>query len=308
VTTVRGDETWKETAAFWSYRGLERLAPVLPEPIGRRVFAAAGRLAYRRLGQVRTTVAANQARALGLDGTDERVSRSTREAFELYARYWYDTFRIRTMTRAMIRARTDVIGLHHIDAALAKGKGCLTVLPHMGNWDVAGRFLALNGYRIAAVAETLRPARLSELFLRHRRELGMQIVALADTRQVAGQLKRLLAENWIVALVADRDLTGHGIEVKMFGATRRLPSGPARLSLATGAPLLVCPAYTTPAGWRIQASAPLEIARGGNTRADVRELSQRMAAAFERAIAARPSDWHLFQPGWSATPADTTGP
>jgi glycosyltransferase involved in cell wall biosynthesis len=28
---------------------------------------------------------------LGLDPTDERVRRSTREAFRLYARYWYDS-------------------------------------------------------------------------------------------------------------------------------------------------------------------------------------------------------------------------
>jgi lauroyl/myristoyl acyltransferase len=31
----------------------------------------------------------------------------------------------------------------------------------------------------------------------------------------------------------------------------------------------------------------------------VRSLTVLMAKTFEEAIAAAPSDWHMFQPGWS---------
>ncbi len=293
-------ETWKERATFWAYRGLERAAMTLPEDAGRRLSRTVGRLAFRGLPRVRATVAANQARVLGLAPIDARVRRSTREAFELYARYWYDTFRLRSMTRATINARTEMIDFHHVDAALAQGNGCLAVLPHMGNWDLCGCFLAVNGYAIAAVAEELRPVRLAALFRRHREALGMRIIALAGAGiGVAAQLRELLAENWIVALLADRDLTGHGVEVEMFGAPRRVPAGPAVLALATGAPLIVGRVYTTPSGWQVHVGAPLAVARSGDMRADVRALSRLMAAELERAIAARPSDWHLFQPGWS---------
>ena len=77
-------------------------------------------------------------------------------------------------------------------------------------------------------------------------------------------------------------------------------AGPALLSLPTGAPRLVCPSYTTDEGWIVRISEPLEIERTGQTRADVAALSRRMAAEFERAIAARPTDWHMFQPAWSS--------
>jgi KDO2-lipid IV(A) lauroyltransferase len=295
---VSRGETRKETAAYWTYRGLERLAMSLPERVGGRVFTAFAGLAFRTLHGVRATVTANQARVLGLEPADERVRLSTREAFDLYARYWYDTFRIRALPRAVMNARTEMIDVHHIDEALEKGSGCICVLPHMGNWDVAGHYLAVNGYPLASVAEELRPPRLSELFLRHREELGMRIVPLTKHGHVGQQLKQLLAENWIVALVADRDLTGRGVEVEMFGAPRRVPAGPALLSLTSDAPLLVCPVYTLPRGWQVRIGAPLEFERTGDTRADVTALSRMMAAEFERAIAAKPADWHLFQPGW----------
>jgi KDO2-lipid IV(A) lauroyltransferase len=243
-------------------------------------------------------VARNQARVLGLDPDDERVRVATREAFDLYARYWYDTFRIRTLSREEVNARTDMVDVHHIDEALEKGNGCVCVLPHMGNWDLAGHWLAANGYPLSSVAEQLRPERLSALFLRHREELGMRIIPLERDGHVGQQLKQLLSENWIVALVADRDLTGRGVEVEMFGATRRVPAGPALLSLTAGAPLMVCPVYTRPDGWQVRIGAPLEHERTGDTRADVTAISRLMAAEFERAIAARPADWHMFQPAW----------
>jgi phosphatidylinositol dimannoside acyltransferase len=294
---VRG-ETPKETVAFWGYRSLERVAMALPERIGKWAFEALGRSAYRALPNLRATVAANQARVLGMDPGDERIELATREAFELYARYWLDTFRIRTMPKDEFNARLRLVGLEHVDRALEAGRGAICVLPHLGNWDAGGHWFGANGYRIAAVAEELRPRRLYELFINHREELGMRVVGLEKDAHVGQQLKQLLAENWMIALVADRDLSGRGIEVEMFGARRRVPAGPALLSLTSGAPILPAPTATLDRGWEVRFEAPLEIERTGNIRTDVAELSRLMAERFERAIAARPTDWHMFQPAW----------
>jgi phosphatidylinositol dimannoside acyltransferase len=294
-------ETRRETLGYWGYRSAEWLAMSLPERTGRRVFETLGRVAHRRLHGVRATVAANQARVLGAEPSDARLDHATREAFELYARFWFDAFRIRTMPEKEFNERIVVIGVENIDRALEAGKGCVCALPHMGNWDAAGHWFGANGYRIAAVAEELRPPRLYELFLRHREELGMRIVGLTKEGHVGQQLKQLLSENWMVALVADRDLTGRGTEVEMFGATRRVPAGPALLSLSSGAPLVVCPVYTRDDGWEVRIEEPLEIERTGVIREDVAALSRLMAERFERAIAAKPTDWHMFQPAWDGS-------
>jgi phosphatidylinositol dimannoside acyltransferase len=295
-------ETPKERLVLWSFRLAAWLARTLPERAGRRVFDASGRLAYRLLPGVRGTVAANQAMVLGLEPGSDLVVSATKEAFSLYARYWFDTFRARILPVAELNARTVTEEIENIDRALERGKGCITVLPHMGNWDMAGRWLAAHDYRIASVAEELRPRKLFELFLEHREALGMRIIPLSKDGHVGQQLGSLLAQNWIVALVADRDLTGRGVEVMMFGAPRKLPAGPALLSLSTGAPLLVCPVWTTDNGWKIRIGAPLEMRRTGDTRADVTALTRRMAVEFERAIASRPVDWHMFQPAWEERP------
>jgi lauroyl/myristoyl acyltransferase len=49
-------------------------------------------------------------------------------------------------------------------------------------------------------------------------------------------------------------------------------------------------------------------------RDDVAALSRLMAERFERAIAAKPTDWHMFQPAWdevgstNAVPAASVDP
>jgi lauroyl/myristoyl acyltransferase len=291
-------EPLKERVAYRMVLLAEWLAMSAPEPMGRRLFDTAARLACRTLPGVRATVAANQAMVLGLDPDASLVAEATREAFQLYGRYWFDTFRARVLSKEEVEERMEVEGIEHIDRALQEGRGCITVLPHMGNWDVAGLWLATHGYPIASVAEDLRPKRLAELFLRHREALGMKIIPLTKDGGVGRKLSSLLGKNWIVALVADRDLTGRGVEVEMFGAPRRLPAGPALLSLSSGAPLLVCPVWTTRQGWRIRVGAPLQIERSGVVRTDVSALTLLMGKEFERAIASKPVDWHMFQPGW----------
>jgi phosphatidylinositol dimannoside acyltransferase len=288
----------REWLAYRGYAGAEWLGTRLSERTGRRLFGRLAGAAHRLLPGVRATVARNQSFVLGAPPSASIVRAATREAFDLYARYWLDTFRIRTMADDEFSKRFHFDGLENIDRALAAGHGVVTALPHMGNWDAAGHALSILGYRIAAVAEELRPPQLTELFLEHRRELGMHIVPLSENGRIGRQLGALLRDNWVLALIADRALSGRGIEVEMFGERRTLPSGPAMLSISSGAPLLVCPTYTTDDGWRCNVGPPIEVERTGSLREDARALTRRMAEEFERAIAARPVDWHMFQPAF----------
>ena len=156
---------------------------------------------------------------------------------------------------------------------------------------------------MVAVAEHLRPERLFQLFVRQREAFGITIVALGRSAGIGKQLSAAIEEGNVLALLADRDLTGRGIQVEMFGATRRLPAGPAMLALSTGAPIVVVTSYETPTGWRglVRPLAMPELT--GDRRVDARAISQAIADAFERSIAASPADWHLFQPGWPAEDA-----
>jgi lauroyl/myristoyl acyltransferase len=285
-----------ETATYLLYRFMGWLGPILPTRSGRSAYESAGRLFYRLVSGARATVAANQAQVLGRPVDDPLVQASTREAFALYGRYWFDTFHVLGWSDDRVAESFRFEGIEHVEKGLADGKGVVIALPHTGNWDVGGRAMGLRMAPVVSVAEHLKPERLFELFLEHRRQLGMDIIDLASDH-VGRQLSQRLEQNRIVALVADRDLSGGGVEVEMFGRTRRMPAGPALLALSSGAPLLSGPTYTTRDGW-VEVLTPVSIEPTGKRKDDIIALTRALAAAFEQAIAAAPPDWHLFQPGW----------
>jgi phosphatidylinositol dimannoside acyltransferase len=290
-------ETLRDHAFVLAYRTFECIAKPMPEKTGRAIASRVGRLAYRLSPNVRAVVAANQSQVLGRPVDDPLVIASTREAFELYARYFVDSFHQPALSNEEILSRVQCDTAHRLREGLAGGKGLVCALPHLGNWDAAGRWMRALEIPVLAVAEELEPRRLFELFAAHRLAIGMDTISLS-ANNLGSQLAAALRQNRLIALVADRDFSGKGVEVEMFGRTRRLPAGPALLSLSTGAPLIVTPTYTTPDGWRIHIGEPLSIEPTGDRRRDVRALTTLLARTFEEAIAQAPSDWHLFQPGW----------
>lgn len=291
-------ETLRERVAYVGYRLAERAAMSLPEDWGRLVFDTGGIIAHRIAPGARAAIEDNLARVLGSGAGPEILRAASKEAFRSYARYWYDTFRIRVMSDEDFMSRIHVEGDEHLQAAVEAGQGAIVALPHLGNWDAAGKWVHLRGWRITAVAELLRPERLFRMFLDHRRALGMGIVPLYNDRTVGRDLAGLLRENEVVALVADRDIKERGVEVEMFGERRLMPAGPALLALLTGSPLMPCPTYDSEEGWVIHIGAPLEIERTDVLRDDVTALTRLLASHFERAIAAVPTQWHMFQPAW----------
>jgi lauroyl/myristoyl acyltransferase len=294
---LRKDESWQETVAYQAYRFVAWLGFTLPERQGRRLFTQLGRIGYRVLPNVRATVAKNQGQVLGRPPDDQLVQASTLDAFERYARFWFDAFHAARWSDEEVLRRFRADGGEEIDKALAAGTGAIVAIPHMGNWDVAGRWLDVRGQGAICVAETLKPDRLFDLFKRHRERLGMEVVGL-DEPGVGRQMSAALKNNRVICLVSDRELGGRGVTVDMFGAPRRLPVGPALLSITTGAPLLTASIREDAGGFRCVILPPPEAELTGDRRTDVVTVTEALAGVFERAIAASPPDWHMFQPGW----------
>ena len=165
-------------------------------------------------------------------------------------------------------------GFEHVTAGLAKGRGVILALPHLGGWEWAGRWLADQGHRTTVIVEQLEPPELFDWFVRLRSDLGMTVVPLGPDAGRA--VLKALADNEIVCLLCDRDIQGGGIEVEFFGERTTLPAGPAMLALRADAPLLPVGVYFTTQvnGHHAVVRPPLPTAREGRLRDDVARVTQ----------------------------------
>jgi KDO2-lipid IV(A) lauroyltransferase len=160
--------------------------------------------------------------------------------------------------------------------------------------------VATTGWRLVTVAERLKPEAVYEQFLAYRKKLGMEVVPLTGGRRPPlDVLEEKVKEGCAIALLADRDLSSKGVEVRFFGGRTRMPPGPALLALRTGAPLYAADIWFTEDKTvcrihRIELPDPAE----GNLAERARLTTQRLADAFEVSIAAHPQDWHMLQKLW----------
>jgi KDO2-lipid IV(A) lauroyltransferase len=262
----------------------------LPESTARRLFDAGADLAARRGGKGVDRLRRNLARV----APDADLDDLTRAALRSYARYWLEVFRLPVMPPSVVIDGTHTIGEGIVRAAIASPRGVVLALPHSGNWDQAGAWLTATGAPFTTVAERLKPESLYDRFLEFRASLGMEVLPLTGgERPPFDVLTERLQAGRTICLMADRDLTPRGVDVEFFGATARMPAGPASLALTTGAALIPAHLAFRPQGWQVTFYD--EIAPS-----DVPTMTQQLADRFAIGIRQHPADWHMLQKLWVA--------
>jgi KDO2-lipid IV(A) lauroyltransferase len=291
-----------EIATDWAYAAGWMAVRAMPESFARTAFDAGARYAARHGGpdQLRK----NLARVIGVP-PDEVPDELMRASLASYARYWREAFRLPTMDLSALASRLhdSVLGQDNLDAALAAGRGAVLALPHSGNWDMNGVWLAQTHGTFTTVAERLKPESLYRRFIAYRESLGFEVLPRSGGEQPPFEvLCDRLRENRAVCLMAERDLTRTGVQVEFFGEPTRMPAGPAKLAIATGAALLPAHCWfedNEVQGWGCWIHPALDCTSG-----DVSAITQALADQFAKNIAAHPEDWHMLQPQWLADLSD----
>lgn len=288
------------TATDWAYAAGWRAVRAMPEFAARNAFDTGARYAARRGGpeQLRK----NLARVIGVRPA-QVPDALMRDSLESYGRYWREAFRLPTMNHQSLSKVLDEAfrGADNLDAALADGRGVVMALPHSGNWDMAGVWLVQTRGTFTTVAERLKPESLYKRFIDYRESLGFEVLPMSGGRRPPFEvLCERLVDNRMVCLMAERDLTRTGVEVDFFGEATRMPAGPAKLAIQTGAALLPAHCwFEDNGGWGLHIQEPLDCTSG-----DVGVITQALADKFATNIAGHPADWHMLQPQWLADLSD----
>jgi phosphatidylinositol dimannoside acyltransferase len=269
----------------------------LPESWARWAFEFVADIAWRRQGPHIQVLEGNLRRVLGPDATGAELRAMSRESMRSYARYWLEAFRLPVIPAEYVVGNTDLTG-HLPDAldCLARGRGVVFALPHMGNWDHAAAFLVAQGLPFTTVQERLKPEALYDKFVAFREGLGMEVLpASGGAVRAFGVLATRLRAGKVVCLLADRDVTGAGIEVDFFGEKARMMGGSAALAERTGAALYPVMLWYEGDRWGIHVGEEIPVPAGGERKEKEAQMTQTLAHKFESSIRAHPADWHMLQ-------------
>lgn len=286
--------------AEWGYAAGWRAVRAMPEPVAAALFRAGADRVARRPGRGTRQLKANLRQVVGEAVPAAQLDALVRAALHSYARYWLEAFRLPSRSTEQILHGFRLERAELLAEDVKARRGAVVALPHAGNWDAAGAWVAAKGWPMTTVAERLRPEGLYERFLAFRQGLGMHIIPLTGgERPPLDVLEDRLRQGHIVPLLADRDLSARGVEVTFFGGRTRMPAGPALLALRTGAPLYIADMWYEPDAPVGYLHGPLRLpAPGQRLDERVRLVTQQIADQFAAGIAAHPHDWHMLQRMW----------
>lgn len=276
----------------------EFLSRVFPRRVGygiaRRI--ADGYVLFDRQG--RENVIRNLARIHAHSGVtlSRRALRVlARENFLNFAKYLVDFFHFLHLEPARARRLIDFGNARAVhDELLARGKGVIFLSAHLGNWELGAAAIAQLGYKLNAVALWQPDPKLNALYQSYRTARCINPIPFGKAaRGCLAALKR----NETVALVGDRDYSGARDTFAFFGQPARLPTGPAKLALATGAAILPIVLVRRPDDTFAFVTEPPIIP--DPTRDTVEDIMRRVTGTLERIISAHSEQWYLFHDLWN---------
>jgi KDO2-lipid IV(A) lauroyltransferase len=238
---------------------------------------------------------ANMHRVLGPRPDPLEVRRQVRNVFRNYARYMVDLLSLPRTAADEVERRFAVQGLENLEHCLDRGRGVVMVTAHIGNWDMAGVFLASRGYPVNVIHDTLHPKRWNDRVQGIRALIGLRLIPVESGVR---QMLRALRQNEILAILIDRPMDDAGVPVHFFGAETRVPGGAATLALRAGAPVVCAVALRTRDGFEALVSPIIEIQPSGDPRQDVQDLTQRVMSWLEALIRQHPDQWYMFRNMW----------
>lgn len=187
-----------------------------------------------------------------------------------------------------------------VERARASGSGILFVTGHLGNWELAGAYVAARGIPVDAVARNQANPLFDRYLTRTRQRLGMRVVP--DERAVA-QVPRAIRAGRGVAMLTDQETVGLASTwVPFFGRLAKTPRGPAVFALRLNAPLIFGCALRQPSGRYRMSFEEVPIKRTGDLEADVDRIVAAYTATLERWVRRAPEQYFWHHRHWKYPP------
>jgi KDO2-lipid IV(A) lauroyltransferase len=230
----------------------------------------------------------------GVTLTPRALHALARENFLNFAKYLVDFFHFIGIDPARLNRLIEPTELWStLDALRARNKGVIILSAHLGNWELGAAWVAARGYPIRGVALQYADTKVNNLYWRQRAARGLSVIPVG---RAARECLTELRHNGIIALIGDRDFSTSATAFEFFGKPARLPVGPAKLALATGAPIL--PVFMVRVAGERFRYVVVDPIFADPVRDTVETVMRRIARVLEQVILQHSEQWFLFHNPW----------
>lgn len=261
---------------------------------GRRL----GRLGWALLGGRRKTAVSNVLLA-GITDDPAEARRIAKASFESFALLFVESLKAqKIITPETLDKYVDVHIPEKARAMLAdKNQSMLYLCAHIGNWELCGT-LASFYKPISAIARLMDNPYAQKFLEKRNTRAQIKIVAKHTPRYT--DLLGPLRDGRMLAMLPDQHARTNGIRVPFLGRECSTVISPARLHLATGAPVLFgfC-VRTGEMKFRLESTDPIEFPPStGDRDADIRAMTIKINEIIADVVRRYPEQYFWCHRRW----------
>ena len=290
-------------SAYHVYRFAEFLVRWLPEPIARRLSFAVGRLSSALQRRNRAILLKNLTIVFGQEKSPAELRELRRRIYGNFGRFVYEFVHLPRITQENVH---DILTPESLETArrlgeMAQEQPVVAITAHIGHWELGAAAVGLAGYPIAVIVDFHPNPKVTQYFDGVRRSRGVNPIPLSSFHRLFRALKR----GALVAIVADRAVTGQGIAMKYFGQDFLAPDGYAALARRFGAKIVPTFCIRREHGlYEFTIGEPIEIEPTDDAEADIRDCVARVLSVLETKVRDHPDQWYAFRPIWGVGRTD----
>ena len=285
---------------YLALEGFRHFILILPRRVGFALATGIGTFTYWILAKERAKTVRSLKEAFGNEKTDRECLRIGREAFVHLAKSGIDIFRFPLLNRKRVERLVSVEqeSLNRLNAALKRGNGAIVLTGHLGNWELLASYFRFLGYPGILVGRRIYYEPYDRVLVSLRKSALVSTIYRDESpRKVLAELKA----NHIVGLSADQDIDSvEGIFVPFFGKLAWTPVGPAKMALASGAPIV--PAFMVHdddgGGYRLFVEEPIWPVEEGSREEAAKRMTEAWSQVVERYIRHYPNQWVWMHNRW----------
>lgn len=187
-------------------------------------------------------------------------------------------------------------------AALARGRGVVSPIAHLGNWELQGVATAPLIGPSAVIARPLDNPALDRRLVSFRTSTGNVVIY---KQKALAQILKTLRDGRLVAIMLDQNVQANdGIFVRFFGRPACTTTVAAALAVKTGCPIVPAHCVRRADGRYLMAYGPIvEWTASGRRDADIQALTQQITSVIEGWVRESPEQWLWLHRRWKTSPS-----
>lgn len=273
------------------------VARLLPKPVAYRLarFLAA-RIAVQDQPMVRA-VRSNQRVISGEEANPDYLYRAVHKVFEYRAYSIVDLYHnIQVQERIVGAVEFDDSAMRILELSQKSAKGMVVVIPHIGNYELAGLAASLKGGRAVALTLPEQPGGY-KYHDKIRRDYDIEAVpaSMASLKYAT----QVLREGGVVATGIDRPLPESGYQPSFFGRGASLPVHYVVLAAKANVPMVLAHVRRRADGkYSVSATDLVPVKEYDDRKTMILRNAEHMLALCERVIRQDPFQWAMFFDVW----------